>query len=111
MGWQIVGGASKLFSAGVKWCKENLYGKIISWSDNRWSNGNIYIKLGFDLEKNMPPDYSYVDNSKHIRLSKQSCKKSDINCPPDVTEKKWMINNGFARIWDCGKKRWVWNSW
>jgi hypothetical protein len=35
--------------------------------------------------------------------------KKHTNCPPDMTEKAWAILNGLGRIYDCGKKRWVYN--
>ncbi len=107
-GLQITGGASKLFSACKNWSKANGFDSIISWSDNRWSFGNVYSKIGFILEAELPPDYSYVNlnNSNVIRLTKQSQKKSNTNCPKDKTEYLWAKERGFARIWDCGKKRW-----
>ena len=107
IGIQVIGGASKLLKHCLSWCNKNNYNTIISWSDNRWSVGKIYEKLGFVLDKELPPDYSYVNNSKHIRINKQSCKKKNIKCPTNKTEKEWLLNNGFARIWDCGKKRWL----
>jgi predicted GNAT family N-acyltransferase len=107
---QIVGGASKLLKTCIKWCIENKCRKIITWSDNRWSNGNMYEKIGFKLEKELGPDYSYVDSkTKFKRVSKQSRKKSNTNCPLEKTEKQHAIEEGFYRIWDCGKKRWVLN--
>lgn len=107
-GIQVIGGSSRLFSRCIKWAKEANYQNIISWSDNRWSCGKIYDVLGFKLEKELAPDYSYVDLNKHfIRLSKQSQKKSNNNCPKELTEREWCIYLGLARIWDCGKKRWV----
>jgi predicted GNAT family N-acyltransferase len=105
---QIVGGASKLIKNCVDWCKKNGCYKIITWSDNRWSNGNMYKKIGFKLEKEIGPDYSYVDSkSKYKRVSKQSRKKNNTNCPLDKTERQHAIEEGFYRIWDCGKKRWI----
>jgi hypothetical protein len=106
---QIIGGASKLFAQCITWAKDNNYKEIISWSDNRWSDGNIYKNMQFKLDGELPPDYSYVDCRGHIRINKQSCKKKNIGCPTTKTEKQWMLNNGFARIWDCGKKRWIFN--
>jgi hypothetical protein len=108
-GVQVIGGAGKLLAACKSWCKNNNYATIITWSDNRWSEGNMYSKLNFSLDTDLPPDYSYVDTKQRIRVSKQSCKKSNTQCPPDMTEKKWLLNNGLARIWDCGKKRWICN--
>lgn len=106
-GVRVTGGAGKLFSACEKWCSENGFDQITTWSDNRWSDGGVYAKLGFVMEKELPPDYSYVDTKKRgKRVSKQSMKKSNTGCPDNITEKNWAERNGFARIWDCGKKRW-----
>lgn len=106
-GYQITGGASKLFSYCVDWCKKNGIKRIISWSDNRWSNGSIYKNLNFKLEEELNADYAYVktDNPKE-RISKQSQMKNKTNCPKDKTEKEWALENGLSRIWDCGKIRW-----
>jgi hypothetical protein len=107
-GTQITGGASKLFKKCKEWATNQGYEKISTWSDNRWSQGNIYQQLGFTLDKNILPDYSYVNAKKPtMRLTKQSQKKSNTNCPIDKTESEWSLENGLARIWDCGKKRWV----
>lgn len=105
-GVKVSGGAGKLLSACKKWCVANGYESIITWSDNRWSSGRMYSSIGFVLDEDLPPDYSYVDLKNVSRHSKQSKKKSNTGCPPDFTENNWMIYNGFARIWDCGKKRW-----
>jgi hypothetical protein len=108
-GFQVVGGASKLFKYAKNWCKEQNHKKIISWSDNRWSVGTVYEKLNFKKEY-LPPDYSYVDLSKKCtRLSKQSQKKSTTGCPKNITERDWAIQNKLARIWDCGKIRWTYD--
>jgi len=107
-GIQVVGGASKLFKKCSEWAKNNGYKKIISFSDNRWSSGKVYEKMGFTLEKECKPDYSYVDiNNPRKRISKQSQKKNITNCPQELTEHSWALQRGLARIYDCGKKRWV----
>ena len=41
------------------------------------------------------------------RLSKQSQKKSSSNCPENLTEFQWAEMRGLKKIWDFGKKRWV----
>lgn len=107
-GINIVGGASKLFSCVIKWCKKNNINEIISWSDNRWSQGNVYEKMGFKLDKELGPDYSYTSiNNSNKRIPKQKMKKGNIGCPDNMTEKEFCLQNGYARIWDCGKKRYV----
>jgi len=106
-GVQVVGGASKLLKYCKEWAIQNGYNSIISWSDNRWSLGTIYDKLGFVLEEELREDYCYVNFHKPTRRhSKQSQRKALTNCPPGLTEREWAAQNGLARIWDCGKKRW-----
>jgi hypothetical protein len=105
---QIIGGASKLLNKSIDWCKKNNIKKIITWSDNRWSKGKVYEKMNFLLDRELGPDYSYVNlNKKNCRLSKQSQKKSNTKCPIHITEKEWANTNNLSRIWDCGKKRWT----
>jgi hypothetical protein len=107
-GTQVVGGASRLLDKAKKWSLMQGYKNIISWSDNRWSDGNVYTKLGFLLEDELLPDYSYVDIKKpYQRISKQSQQKKKTGCPANTTEKEWSVQRGLARIWDCGKKRWA----
>lgn len=110
-GVQIIGGANKLFSACIKYAKTNNYPSIISWSDNRWSIGNVYKKLNFEKDSELSPDYSYtnIKESKKKRTSKQSCTKKKIGCPKDKTEKEFMDKLGYKRVWDCGKIRWKFN--
>ena len=105
---QVVGGASRLFAQCIKWAKANDHQRIISFSDNRWSMGRVYEAMNFTLEKEYKADYCYVEvNKAEKRISKQSQKKSAVNCPVELTEHTWAKQRGLARIWDCGKKRWV----
>jgi hypothetical protein len=101
----VIGGSSKLFKACILWAKENGFSTIGSWSDNRWSVGGVYRKLGFDLIDDGKPDYSYVDITKKCkRRSKQSQRKPKGELR---TEREICLEKGLVRIWDCGKKKWV----
>jgi hypothetical protein len=104
-GVRVVGGASKLFKALAIWAINHGYYEIVSWSDNRWSEGNVYDKMGFFLEEELPPDYSYVKGDN--RYSKQSLKKTSAEKLTGKTESQLRREQGYDRIWDCGKKRWV----
>jgi len=109
-GFNVVGGASKLFCQCLEWAKIYGYKKVISFSDNRWSLGRVYEKMGFILDEEYGADYSYVEiKNPRKRLSKQSQKKSITNCPAELTEHTWAVQRGLARIYDCGKKRWTFN--
>ena len=107
-GLQIPGGASRLFKFLLTLSKAS---DVISWSDNRWSEGNVYRQLGFSLEAALPPDYSYVDFSHNCRrVSKQSQRKAKTGCPAHITEKDFALAKNLHRIWDCGKLRWSYHK-
>lgn len=109
-GVQVVGGASRLFNCCVRWARANNYTDILSFSDNRWSLGKVYGAMNFRLELESRADYSYVDVKRpNERISKQSQKKSETGCPANIREIDWAHHAGLARIWDCGKKRWIYS--
>jgi transposase-like protein len=104
---QIIGGASKILKNSLNLMNMS----IITWSDNRWSTGEIYRKAGFKLDKNLNPDYFYtLTSSVGMIRSKQSMTKKKLNCPPEKTEKEYCLELGWNRVWDCGKIRWVWEN-
>jgi len=102
----VQGGASRLFKHAVDWAKTEGYDRIISWSDNALTPGNIYSQLKFKLVKNYKQDYFYWDTVKKKYTSKQSQRKSSTMCPTSVKEHEWAFQRGLYRIWDCGKKKW-----
>ena len=98
-GYMVTGGSKRMFSympAGKT---------IVSWSDNRYTTGSVYDKLGFKLDTEYPVDYSYTNNQGKLK-SKQSMQKRLIDPLPGQTEKERCLDLGFYRIWDCGKKKW-----
>lgn len=109
-GTTVMGGASKLFSVFKQEAEKLKYKNIISWSDNRFSEGSIYKKLNFSLETDLPIDYFYAKNDRNIK-KKQSCKKQNLMKMGGIgnTEKEMAESLGYFRVWDCGKKRWVYN--
>jgi hypothetical protein len=102
----VVGGTSKLFKAIKQKAKELGFSSLVSWSDNRWSDGGVYEELGMTPEE-LPPDYSYVKNGSQKRISKQSCQKRNLLKKGAVgdTELEMAKSLGYSRIWDCGKIR------
>ena len=105
---RVVGGASKLFNAAVVWAKAQGIDKIISFSDNRYSLGTVYDKLGFTLESELVPDYFYVERENIEKAySKQSQKKQNVDCPEGMTERQWAEERGLVQVYDAGKKRWI----
>jgi hypothetical protein len=110
---QVVGGASKLIVKLRGYAKEKGFGRLISWSDSRYSQGNVYEKCGFILDSLVPPDYSYITPELE-RQSKQSNKKANLLKKGAVgnmsmTETELALSLGLSRLWDCGKKKYVIN--
>lgn len=97
----VIGGSSKLFINSLKYFDND----IITWSDNRWSEGYVYRQMGFCLDGELKPDYHYTKKDK--RFNKQSFRKKDIGCPSNIKEQDFMRDLGYGIIYDCGKKRWV----
>lgn len=108
---QIIGGAEKLFNRCKIWAKVNGLKNITSFSDNRWSIGNVYDKLGFVLDEEFPVDYFYIHRNDIASIySKQSQKKKAVYCPEGMTEFEWAKMRCLMRVWNCGKKRWLYQN-
>lgn len=106
-GINIQGGASKL----LKYFTNNYKGSIISYSDKRWSQGNLYTTIGFEFSHNSDPSYFYVKNNEI--LSRYKCQKHKLKeLLPDLykdelTETEIMTNAGFNKVFDCGNDVWI----
>ena len=110
---QIV--CSGLFSKLLKFSIDafKFSGRIVSLSDNRHGNGNLYYQSGWKYESELPPDYSYT-NDYTTREHKQRFRKNNLikrfDLDPtyvkNTTEWEIVQELGYDRIWDAGKKRW-----
>ena len=106
----VVGGASKLLKHFVS---NYNFKELVSFSWSHLFNGNMYQTLGFELDKEYGPDYTYVDKREFKRIHKcrfqhkHLAKMFGENYDPNLTEEENTWNNSWYRIYDCGKKRWV----
>jgi len=73
--------------------------EIFSYADRRWSNGNLYEKLGFELIASTQPNYWYVRNIE--RIHRFALRKRPDE-PKDIPEHLLRLEEGYTRIWDCG---------
>ena len=107
---QVTGIASKL----LKYFKDKFESvKIYSYSDRRWSIGNLYEILGFDFSHHSDPSYWYIVNNQRIHrfnFRKNVLKDKLDNFDPNLTEWENMKLNGFDRIWDCGNTKWFYSK-
>jgi hypothetical protein len=107
---RVVGGAGKLLSYFLKNFGNE---KIFSYSNNEWSNGDLYRSLGFDLAKEIPPSYWYLKPREEklfhrFNFSKQKLIKMGYD--GNLTERQITRQMGLMKIWDCGKKLWVYDK-
>ncbi len=116
----VVGGASRLFTAFLR---EHNPTSVKSFSDNRFFQGGMYPQLGFALDGELPPDYQVwspklglMTKDKYQRrllpkrlvehgIVDQFDPASDPRSEADMT-----YAMGCRRIFDCGKRRWLWTN-
>jgi len=97
----VVGGASKLLSYFMK----NYSGSILSYADRRYSNGNLYLALGFVEHHVVNPSYYYLKSGnlhRRQKFQKRLLASKLENFNESLTERENMKNHGFHRVWDCG---------
>jgi G:T-mismatch repair DNA endonuclease (very short patch repair protein) len=116
----VPGGASRLFKAFLKDVSPPT---VKSFSDNRWFSGDTYPALGFALEEDVLPDYQvwspkiglrpkphYQRRVLPKRLEEHGLSESFDPKTDSRTEAEMTYLMGARRIYDCGKKRWVWTA-
>jgi len=114
----VAGAASRLFKAFVEEFNPQ---EVKSFSDNRYFEGGMYQQLGFALEAELPPDYQ-VWSPKFGLRPKTLYQRRNIPArlaehgvgevfDPEIdprSESEMTFLMGCRRLYDCGKKRWVW---
>ncbi len=105
----VPGGFTKLVT---HFEKEYSWPVIVTFADLRWSEGDLYSKNGFALDKELKPDYYWVKGCRRwhkFNWRHTSGLKDLPNYDPELTEVKNMHNHNYHRIWDAGKLRFVRN--
>ena len=107
-GWQVIGGASKLFKHFIQLAHPTT---ILSFSSNDISNGSLYKNLGFTkigetvgywyIDKELNRYHRYTFNKYNI------AKRGWAPAEGEWTERSVMDNLGFYRIWDSGQTKWL----
>lgn len=103
---------SKMISKFIK--EVNFCGKIISYSNNCYGNGNAYLQCGFILDSITPPGYWYTLNyltlESRIKYQKHKLSKLFNLSESDILDKtEWQImqDQGYDRYWDAGHIKWI----
>lgn len=100
-GYSIMGGFSKL----LKHFTENYPGSIITYSDKRLFDGQVYESNGFIRLKSSSPNYYYtkgLDRQSRQQFQKHKLQEKLEIFDSEFTEVENMRANGWDRIWDCG---------
>lgn len=114
----VAGAASRLFKAFVT---EFNPPEVKSFSDNRFFDGGMYAQLGFVLEEEVSEDYVVWSPKIGIRPKPHYQRRmlpkrleehgvaEQFNPETDPrTEAEMTYLMGARRLYDCGKKRWLW---
>ena len=98
----VIGGADKLLKYFIKTYEPK---QIISYADRRWSQGDLYEKLGFNFINNSIISFSYIINKKRVnRLNLQKHILVEQGFDSNKTAKQIMLDRKIYRIYDCGTK-------
>ena len=103
--FNIIGIGSKLLNY---FKQKYLPRQIISYADQRWSQGKLYYKLGFQLSHISQPNYWYLKtNNYYDRIHRFNFRKNVLKdkldkFDPNLSEWENMKIHGYDRIWDCG---------
>jgi len=103
-----IGTASKL----LNFFKKNYeWDEIYSYADKRWSSGNMYHKLGFELVSDNKPEYFYIKDGirKHRWGFRKDALKERYPSMYDPKKTEFQMTNelGIRRVWDCGTLKFV----
>ena len=116
VGFVVQGGLSKILSK----IPENI-SRVVSYSDNRFSDGDVYRKCGFENITRPGATNSYYYTDGNVRIWRFKCRR--INEPEILekfpTEEQQALGGVFAerilgvnkplyRIDDAGHQKWLW---
>lgn len=103
----VIGGASKLFKYFIRNYK---YNSILSYSDNSYSNGNLYLNLDFKLvdQETKLNYYWVIDKRREHRYNYRKSNLVKKGYDKDKSEREIMYEDvGSYRIWGSGNKKWL----
>jgi len=102
----VPGGFTKLLRQAEKLYSPSAF---ITFADHTVSDGGLYENNGFEVEKELKPDYSYVVNKKRVHKFNYRLKRfkndSQLIWLEGLSEKQLATLNGISRIWDAGKTK------
>lgn len=109
----VIGGLGKLLKLALVQARAHNCLHIVTFADREVSDGGIYEKLGFVVDKELKPDCSYIVQHKRVHKFNYRKKRfkndSDLKFKEGLSESELAKLNNIHKIWDCGKIRYVLN--
>lgn len=112
-GGRVTGAFSKLLKNALTETGYARVQRLISYSHNDHSWGEVYAKNGFTKVHDGTPSYFYFSSgnlSREFRRSftvKNFRNRKDLLYEEGLTERELAALNGLHRIWDSGSSKWV----
>lgn len=75
---------------------------IVTYADRRWSNGDLYSKMGFFLENKGFPAKWFTDCNRIKRYHRSIMWKTKEDIESGLTQDQLAVIKGFRSIFDCG---------
>lgn len=100
----VIGGASKIFKEFIKKFRPV---RILSYQNNSWNTGNLYLNLGFKKTGLTPQNYYWCKGN--VRFNRYNFRKDKLikeGFNPNLTENDIMIERGYYKSWDMGNVKW-----
>jgi hypothetical protein len=111
LGMTVVGGAQKLFKNALKFLPKI---DIVTFSNNRYSAGAVYPKIGFVHDAELPPSYQWYFRgriwNKRLLRRKHLPALLGAGFDPVQTADENLYRNGARCLYDAGYERWVYKQ-
>jgi len=109
-GTKVIGGFARLWKAFLREIGPE---SVTTFSDRRWSNGELYQRHGFRHDGEVRQSYWYFNTKERrlhhkARFQKKRLASHGIEILPGETEKAAMQRHRWYRVYDLGLDRWVW---
>ena len=105
IGVTVVGGASRMLAEFVRTRLPDL---ILTYSDRRYFQGDVYARLGFEFQYDTVPNYWYVfGNTRSHRFNHRKSVLVKNGADPAKTQAEIMSEKGIHLIYDCGNARYM----
>jgi hypothetical protein len=83
---------------------------LLSYADLRWSEGDLYRKLGFNLAATSDPSYYYTCDYRTLvhraTFTRSKIKRRwNLSEKEEFKERSFMREQGWDWVWDCGVAR------